>query len=339
MEPLRLSEKTKEVDQQYHKYTAGGICPLPAVLDRAEGSKMWHSTWAPFAEELCKRFGYDKVAAMTSGSEAADTACKLARRWGIQVKGIPASECLILGVSDNYHGVTGGVWNLMDPHEKRSSKTFEEEISYARQVYDLCKKYNILFIADEVRMGAGKTGKFFSYEHLGPDVVPDIVTMGKSITGGVYPASYVLANDNIAGQVGILEIVSTFAFTPLGIAASKAALKVIDEEHLLEKAQAIEKHFMEETANWSSLPYVEYATARGGDFNIILKPQSPGRKICALAMHRGVLTLSTPDRIRMSVALTMSKSELATGLDILKSSLKEVDNYTEVEGEEWNGRW
>jgi ornithine--oxo-acid transaminase len=177
---------------------------------------------------MCQRFGYDKIAATTSGTEAADAACKIARKWGIKIKGIPPEECLVLGVGQSYHGLVSSVWPLMDPtpgraeyglptttcmnvnpttgasldylnleamrqcledHHHRiaavimeplhgSSRETKQEVNYARGVYDLCKKFNILFIADEVRQGAGKTGKFCSHEHLGTDCKPDIVTMG-----------------------------------------------------------------------------------------------------------------------------------------------------------------
>lgn len=83
-----------------------------------------NALWPPFAEMMCKRFGYAKIISMTSGAEAADTACKTARKWGIKKKGIPANECLVLGVSESYHGLTSGVWNLQDRSEKRSGSLY-----------------------------------------------------------------------------------------------------------------------------------------------------------------------------------------------------------------------
>jgi ornithine--oxo-acid transaminase len=188
-----------------------------------------NATYGPFAKTMCERFGYDKIIAMTSGTEAADTACKIARKWGIQVKGISEESCIILGVGSSYHGLGSSVWGLMDStrHRKEygldskmvmnvnpstrelleyldlqamrrcleehsarisavimeclhgTSQSVEDEITYVKGVHDLCREHNVLFIADEVRQGVGKTGKFLGYDNIGQGFQPDITTMGK----------------------------------------------------------------------------------------------------------------------------------------------------------------
>ncbi|KAB8255422.1 pyridoxal phosphate-dependent transferase [Aspergillus pseudonomiae] len=341
------------------------------------------STFAPFAERICTRFGYDKVVAMTSGTEAADTACKIARRWGINQKGIPAQDCLVLGVGGSYHGLASGVWSLMNPNPLRTTlygldskiqmnvdpetgelleyldlekmriclekhkdrvaavimecihgynRDVNEEIRYARGVYELCKSMNILFIADEVRQGVGKTGKFFSFQHLGADVKPDIVAMGKSITGGFYPQSFIMGLDTVMGSIGPYEIASTYGFTPLGIAAANATLDVIDRENLIERAVHLGDLWRKTVESWNH-PIVDYVAQVGADSNLILRGVQPSR-IAALCMHRGLFVYPKADGLRLSFALTISDELLLEGAAILKNCLDDVDKYGSIEGEE-----
>ncbi|KAJ5923154.1 hypothetical protein N7454_008399 [Penicillium verhagenii] len=346
------------------------------------------ASWPIFAEMICKRFGYDKINAAVTGSEAADTAVKIARKWGRQVKGIEADQLLVLGVGDNYHGLLSGIWPIMNPDEERGEygvfdekltnvhpvkKTilryghiedmeeclaehhgnvaaiimecihghlpkFEQDREYARAVGLLCKKYNILFISDEIRMGAGKTGRFLCSDWLGDDVKPDMITIGKSITGGAYPAAFVLGNNETMSLVKPYQCAGTFAQTPMAIACTTAALKIIDEEGLVERAAKIQERFLEYTKDWAEeFAFIEFVTARGADFNITLKedyhnPLITARRFAALAMHKGLVTYPLEGRIRMSIAMTIPDEALQRGFEILHETAKEIEQYEKVAG-------
>ncbi|KAK7883373.1 hypothetical protein LTR67_011297 [Exophiala xenobiotica] len=344
-----------------------------------------HNTlWPPFAEMICRRFGYDKVIAMTSGTEAADTACKIARKWGLQVKGIAPNDCVVFGVGQSYHGLGSGVWPLMDPSPRRkaygldcnqsvmnvnpssgsslgyldleamrrclqehhsrtagvimecfhgSARTVEEEWAYARGVYDLCKAHNILFIADEVRAGAGKTGKFCSYQHLGDDCKPDIVTMGKSVTGGFYPQSFILGTKAVMALVGSNQTASTYAMAPLAIAAAQATIEVIDREHLMDRAVELGDRWKAVVASWNH-PKVNYVACVGADSNLFLKG-TPGPRLAAMCLHKGVLTYPRPDGLRLSFPMTMTTEELEHGAALIREALDEVDQYDTIPGEHY----
>ncbi|KAI9733986.1 MAG: hypothetical protein M1834_002643 [Cirrosporium novae-zelandiae] len=351
------------------------------------------ATWGPFAEMMCKRFGYDKICAMISGAEAADTACKTARKWGITKKGISADDVLVLGTGACYHGLTGGVWNLQDPSPKRAeygldwSKqinynpttketleygnlapmkacieqhhariaavilevthghllTFQQEVDYARGIYDLCKKHNILFIADEIRQGCGKTGKFFAFNHLGADCKPDMVTMGKSITGGVYPQSYILGTEDVMSVIGSYESASTFALSPIAVAATTAALEVIDSENLVQRAAEIGALFTSTVSSWKC-PQVQSFTNRGADAEIEVVPEVSVRRLASICMHKGLFIYPRQDPpradgkpsyngLRLSPAMVISDAEFSRGLEIIKEALEELDLYDFVAGE------
>ncbi|KPM39584.1 hypothetical protein AK830_g6980 [Neonectria ditissima] len=309
--------------------------------------------WPLVAKALCTRLGFDKVTPMCTGAEAADTACKIARKWGITNKGIPPEDVLVLGTSENYHGLTAGVWPIMEPFDQHEygvfSKnitnvhpstgkvlrylrvedfeavlseyhgrvaavimdTFEEELEFAKGVRQLCKKYNVLFISDEVRQGAGKTGKFLSSEWMGPENKPDMVTMGKSISGGAYPASFVLGSNEAMTLVKPYQSASSFAMAPQANAAVLTTLSVIDDENLIERALVIQAKWKEETSTWKH-PFIKYITSRGGDMNIILDHSYKGvtaRRVARLAYQKGALMYSQMDRVRLGVALTITDED------------------------------
>jgi len=207
-------------------------------------------------------------------------------------------------------------------------------------VYDLCKKYNILFIADEVRQGAGKTGKFFCHQHLGPDVKPDLVCMGKSMSGGFYPCSYVVGTEQVMSLVGTAEMASTFGFTPVGIAATNATLDCIDQPGYMERGPRLGKWFQDTADAWD-YPFITEAVSCGADMCFYVDESYPGvtgRKIGALCVHKGLLVVVSPkNRIRMSPPLVITDEEMARAMEILKEVLDEVCDYDEVPGEIWTG--
>lgn len=214
-------------------------------------------------------------------------------------------------------------------------------MNFARGVYDLCKKYGVLFIADEVRMGSCKTGKFFSFNHLGDDVRPDLLVIGKSMTGGAYPASFVLGDSHIMNVVGPYESGSTFAHTPLAIAAAEAALRVLDEEKMAERAAAIGAKFTELTKSLWDHPHVADIQVRGADFSIPIREDPANRvtarRIGGLCLSKGLLLYPLEGRLRMSVSMVMTDEQLTRGVAIIKEALDEVTEHEgPIPGEVWH---
>ncbi|OGM47224.1 hypothetical protein ABOM_003987 [Aspergillus bombycis] len=343
-----------------------------------------NAKWPSLAKRLCQKLGYDKVAAMTSGAEAADSAVKIAWKWGIARKGISPMDVTVLGCSDNYHGLTSGIWPIMNPGcgqegygisskqvTNRNPKTgallryghvedfeavlsdmhsvvagimmepihgtlrtFEQEIQFATSVRQLCKKYNILFISDEVRMGSGKTGRFLCSDWLGTENKPDMITLGKSITGGAYPASYVLGFNETMDLIEPNQVASTFAMSPAGTAATLAALSVYEDEQLLQRATVIQERWMAITSNWNH-PFLRFCTARGADLCIMFKDHMGDvtpRRVARLAYQKGVLVYPQSPRIRISVALTITDEELDKGMRALTEVMDEIAFYREIPG-------
>lgn len=215
-------------------------------------------------------------------------------------------------------------------------------MNYARGVYDLCKKYSILFIADEVRMGSGKTGKFFSFNHLGDDCRPDMLVIGKSITGGAYPASFVLSDKHIMAVLKPYESGSTFAHTPLAIAAAEAAIRAIDEEDMIQRAQDLGNKFKELTQHWKRHRHVGSVEVRGADFSVKINEDAAAsvtaRRVGGLCLAKGLLLYALEGRLRMSVSMVMTDAQLEKGVKIIEEALDEVSGYKGViPGEVWHG--
>lgn len=215
-----------------------------------------------------------------------------------------------------------------------TSRTFQEEIDFASGVRQLCRKYNILFISDEIRMGSAKTGKFLCSDWLGPGNKPDMITLGKSITGGIFPASYVLGNNEAMSLVESFQTGGTFTMAPAAVAATTAALKIYDEEKLADKAFVIEAKWKEVTGKWN-YPWIKYITSRGADMSIAMEPKygtvTP-RRIARLAWQRGLFIYPTKAALRVHMALTITDEELEKGLKILTTVMDEIESYGEIPG-------
>lgn len=190
-------------------------------------------------------------------------------------------------------------------------------------------------------MGSCKTGKFFSFNHLGPDVRPDLLVLGKSMTGGAYPASFVLGDHDIMSVIGPYESGSTFAHTPMAIAAAEVALKVLDEEKMAERAKQIGDKFLELTSDLRGHPYVADVQVRGADFSIPIRENAAervtARRIGGLCLSKGLLLYPLDGRLRMGVSMVMTDQELEEGVQIIKAALDEVKDYPDpIPGEVWH---
>jgi ornithine--oxo-acid transaminase len=207
----------------------------------------------------------------------------------------------------------------------KTHRTFAEEIDYMQGVYDLCKCYNILFVADEVRMGVCRTGRFNSSDYLADGCKPDMMILGKSITGGVYPASYILGKEEVMTVVGQREIVQTFAFSPLAVAASSAILEIVDEENLAEKSTRLGALFLEKAtqSGWQDMPCVQYITARGAELAIWFREDSKEacQAVATFCMHNGLLMFPKDTLLRMCPPLVISEELFARALEIVDEAL------------------
>lgn len=238
---------------------------------------------APWSEKICKLSGKDKVLPMNTGAEAVETAIKTARRWAYDVKGVEDDKATIIACVDNFHGRTMGALSLSsDPDYKRGFGPMMDGVvlidygdidalknaitpntagfiiepiqgeagikipkkGFIKQAFELCKQNNVLFIADEIQAGLGRTGKLFACEH--EDVVPDMYILGKALGGGVFPISCVLANDDVLGVFNPGSHGSTFGGNPVACAVSMAALDVIIDEKLSEKSAQLGEYLLSE---------------------------------------------------------------------------------------------
>ncbi|KAJ9640124.1 hypothetical protein H2204_003349 [Knufia peltigerae] len=216
--------------------------------------------------------------------------------------------------------------------------TFQEDIDFARGVALLYKKYGVLFISDKVRMGAGKTGRWLCSEWLGPDVKADMIVLGKSLTGGAYPASFVLGNKETMSLVTPYTCAGTFANTPLGIACARTATEILDEEGLVERTAEIGRRFVEWTKDWKQrFPYIAFATNRGADLQLVMKPDCgqdfDARRFAALAMSKGLLTHPLHGSVRMSVPMVITDEQLLKGFQILEETASELKDYDFIAGD------
>ena len=314
-------------------------------------------------EYVTKYFGYDKVLPMNSGAEADETALKLARRWGTVVKGIPNDETLIVCCEGNFHGRTITIitmsndpdsyanygpltpgfiripYNdpaalekvlaekgdkvagfLLEPIQGEAGVYVPDE-GYLKKCYDICKKYNVLFMADEVQCGIARTGKMLACDHEG--VRPDILILGKALGGGVFPISAALADDEIMLTIKPGEHGSTFGGNPLATRVSIAALEVIKEEKLTERAEYLGKIFREEIMKIKS-PMIEKVRGKGLLNAVIIKPMN-GKEawdVCLKMAENGVLAKPTHQHIiRFAPPLVISEEELRDAIERIKKSI------------------
>ncbi len=322
----------------------------------------------PYEEYMHNYFGYDKMLPMNSGAEAVETALKLARKWGYLRKGIAENEALIICCEGNFHGRTISIVSMStDPDARREygpytpglevipyndtkalEKILEEkgdkiaafisepiqgeagvfvpDEGYLKECYDLCKKHNVLYIADEVQTGIARTGRLLATMH--EDVRPDIVILGKAISGGVLPISAVLADDDIMMTIKPGEHGSTFGGFPLACKVAMAALEVVKEEKLTEKAEALGKIFREEMKKFDS-PFIEQVRGKGLLNAIVIRPNN-GKEawdVCLKMAENGLLAKPTHQHIiRFAPPLIITEAELRQAIEIIKTSIKSLEN-------------
>jgi len=311
-----------------------------------------------YEKYMTEYFGYDKVLPMNTGAEADETALKLCRKWGYEKKGIPENEAKIICCNENFHGrtitiismstdpdaykgygpYTPGFINipyndiealeaeLKDPNIagflvepiQGEAGVYVPEDGYLKKAYDLCKKNNVLFIADEVQTGIARTGKLLAVDH--EDVHPDILILGKALSGGVYPVSAVLANDDIMLCIKPGEHGSTFGGNPVGAKVAIAALEVVKEEKLAERAEYLGKIFRSEMEKIDS-PMIKTVRGKGLLNAVIIEPTN-GKEawdVCVAMKEKGVLAKPTHQHIiRFAPPLVISEEDLYKAIGIIK---------------------
>ncbi|NJD58936.1 MAG: ornithine--oxo-acid transaminase, partial [Anaerolineae bacterium] len=298
-----------------------------------------------FYKELSELTGYEMSLPMNSGAEAVETAIKLARKWAYRVKGVPRHHAEIITCQNNFHGRTVSIISFsteplyrddfgpftpgfvtvpygdadaiaaaITPH---TAAVMVEPIQgeagvnippagYLKRLREICTKNNVLFIADEIQTGLGRTGKLFACEH--ESVRPDMVIIGKALSGGFYPVSAVVADEKIMGLFQPGEHGSTFGGNPLAMAVARAALSVLVQEKMVENSARMGEYFQEQLVEISS-QHIKEVRGRGLLIGVELKPEAGGaRRFCEALVKVGILAKETHESvIRFAPPLIIDK--------------------------------
>lgn len=301
-----------------------------------------------FYKELSEMSGYEMSLPMNSGAEAVETAIKLARKWAYQVKKIPRFQAEIIVAEGNFHGRTTTIISFSSEAAYKDNfgpftpgfvvvpfgdaKALEKAITpntaavliepiqgeggviippegYLSKLKQICQRENILFIADEIQTGLGRTGKLFACDH--EDVLPDLVIIGKALSGGFYPVSAVLGDTNLMRLFQPGEHGSTFGGNPLGAAVARAALRVIRDENLIQSAAEQGEYFSEQLAEIPSR-HVKEVRGKGLLIGVELKPEAGGaRRFCEDLKNSGILVKETHQHvIRFAPPLIIDRSTI-----------------------------
>ncbi len=324
-----------------------------------------------YEKRITSLFGFDKVLPMNSGAEAVETAIKLARKWAYEVKGIHGNEAKIIVCENNFHGRTTTIVSFSNDPDAHNNygpftpgfikipyndlKSLEDTLTadsqniaaflvepiqgeagvyvpdegFLKKAAEICKKHNVLFIADEVQTGIARTGKLIACHH--EDVQPDIVILGKALSGGMYPVSAVLANDEIMNVIHPGQHGSTFGGNPLACAVAMAALDVVEEENLSEKAAKLGEIFRSEMKKLAE-KFDLIANVRGkGLLNAIIindSQHSPTAwNLCVALKENGLLAKPTHGNIiRLAPPLVITEEQLMECVKIIEKTVENFKN-------------
>jgi ornithine--oxo-acid transaminase len=329
-------------------------------------SRAFHSDlFGEYAKFITGFFGYDKVLPMNTGVEAVETAIKLARKWAYEVKGIKDTQAKIIVCENNFHGRTSTVISFStDPSAKNhfgpympgfvpipfnDLSSLEKALSdetvaaflvepiqgeagvimpddgYLSSAYQLCRQANVLFVADEIQTGLARTGKMLACDY--EEVHPDILILGKALSGGTLPVSAVLANDEIMLTIKPGEHGSTYGGNPLACKIAITSLQVLKDENLVDNAMQMGEYFRNELKKLNS---AHIKTIRGkGLLNAILiahTNEDAAWDLCLELKENGLLAKPTHgDKIRLAPPLIITKEQIDECIDIIKKSLKVLD--------------
>lgn len=325
----------------------------------------YNSVLGEFEEYITKYFGYDKVLPMNSGAEADETALKLCRKWAYKIKGIKQNNAKIIACAGNFHGRTISIISmstdpdatndygpftpgyiiipyndinaleeaLKDPDVagflvepiQGEAGVFVPDEGYLRKSYELCKKHNVLFIADEVQTGLGRTGKLLACDHEG--VRPDILILGKALSGGVLPVSAVLADDEIMLTIKPGEHGSTFGGNCIASKVAIASLEVIKDEKLAENADRLGRIFRKEVSSIKS-KMIELVRGKGLLNAIVIKPLNgkTAWDVCLAMKEKGLIAKPTHTHIiRFAPPLVITEEQLIEAISIIREAFRLFD--------------
>lgn len=315
-----------------------------------------------FYKKLSDMTGYGMSLPMNSGAEAVETAIKVARKWAYTIKGIPRDKAEIIIADGNFHGRTvtiisfsstplykddfgpftpgfrmvsyGNLDQIKDTINPNTAAILIEPIQgengviippvgYLKGISDLCRENNVLLIADEIQTGLGRVGRLFAsqYEH----VRPDMITIGKALSGGFYPISAVLADPEILGIITPGEHGSTFGGNPLASAIGLASLEVIEEEHLIENSEKMGNYFMDHLSEINS-PNIKEVRGKGLLIGVELHHEAGGaRRFCEALQIEGILAKETHDHvIRFAPPLIIQKETIDWAIPKIRKILQMV---------------
>jgi len=344
-----------------------------ALLDQSSiltltSRAFYNDVLGDYEKYVTNYFGYDRLLPMNTGVEGGETAVKLARKWGYQVKGIEQNKAKIIFVSGNFWGRTLAAISssndplsrndfgpympgyeiipyndinslelalkdpnvaafMVEPIQGEAGVVVPDE-NYLYDAYKLCKKSNVLFIADEVQTGIGRTGKLLCCDHHG--FKPDILILGKALSGGVLPVSAVLSSDEIMLTIKPGEHGSTFGGNPLGCKVAIAALKVIKDENLCNNAELMGIHFRKKINEYIKKSNIVKLIRGKGLLNAIVinddKESETAWNICLKLKENGLLAKPTHGNIiRFAPPLTISKNEMTNAINIIINSIKDFE--------------
>lgn len=337
---------------------------LNAMLEQAHKvtltSRAFRNEQLPlFYEELHNLTGFEMALPMNSGTEAVESALKVARKWGYKIKGIPANQAEIIVCTNNFHGRTISIVSFSSDEQYRDgfgpflpgfkiipfgdADALREAITpntaaflvepiqgeagilippdgYLKEAAAICAEHRVLFMADEIQSGLGRTGKLFAYQHEG--ITPDVLIVGKALAGGFYPVSAVLASREILGVLHPGDHGSTFGGNPLACAVARAALRVIVDERLAESSARLGTLFLERLRQIAS-PSIREIRGRG--LWIAIELNVSARPYCEALKEEGILCKETHENvIRLGPPLTIGQDELLWACDRIKAVIERL---------------
>ena len=347
-----------------HPKIVEALCEQSKVLTLTSRA-FYNDCLGPYEKFITEFFGYDKILPMNSGAEADETALKLCRRWAYDKKGIKENEAKIIVCEGNFHGRTITVISmssdpdsykgfgpftpgfikipyndldalakalqdpnvagfLVEPIQGEAGVVVPDE-GYLTKAYSMCKEKNVLFIADEVQTGLARTGKLLACDH--ENVKPDILILGKALSGGTMPISAVLADDEVMLVIKPGEHGSTFGGNPLACKVAVAALEVLKEENLSENAERLGKVFRDEISKIKS-DMIELVRGKGLLNAIVIKPKN-GKEawdVCLKMKENGLLAKPTHKHIiRFAPPLVITEEQVKEAVAIIKKSILEIN--------------
>ena len=326
----------------------------------------YNDVLGPYEQFITQMFGYDRVLPMNTGVEGGETAIKLCRKWAYTVKGVPANQAKIIFANGNFWGRTlAAISSSTDPQSRNGfgpympgyelipyndlaalEKALEDphvagfmvepiqgeagvvvpDEGYLRQAYDLCRERNVLFIADEVQTGVARTGRLLACQH--EDIRPDILILGKALSGGVFPVSAVLADDEIMLTIKPGEHGSTFGGNPLACRVAMAALQVVEDEHLAENAERLGRQFRERMQGLADRHDLVTLVRGKGLLNAIVindnEDSDTAWNICVRLKENGLLAKPTHGNIiRFAPPLIITEQQLAACCEIIENTIQQ----------------